>query len=216
MWRQCENMKRGAALVQPVRTLQPAEWDREARDAVERDCGPCTPRRGPPPAGSAAAAADWRHHFRRRCPRSRRHKSFGGEMGRFFKDLNAAPDRGKSFYQQERQRQHLASLVQAGRWAQAGAGGCWSALMGAAGVPSLLHAASAELPVPAGSYTLPLHPSNMASFCPPHKSAVPAPRPANPLQAQRPTARVWGGTGCRSPATLPTSPATTPLRQMPS
>jgi hypothetical protein len=77
------------------------------------------PPRAPPAGSAAAAAADWRHHFRRRCPRSRRHKSFGGEMGRFFKDLNAAPDRGKSFYQQERQRQHLASLVQAGRWAQA-------------------------------------------------------------------------------------------------
>lgn len=41
----------------------------------------------------------------------------GGEMGRFFKDITSAPDRGKSFYQQERQRQHLASLVEAGRCA---------------------------------------------------------------------------------------------------
>lgn len=38
-------------------------------------------------------------------------------MGRFFKDITSAPDRGKSFYQQERQRQHLASLVEAGRCA---------------------------------------------------------------------------------------------------
>ena len=66
----------------------------------------------PPLTGAAAAAAATRVSLRR-------HKSIGGEVGRFFKDLNAAPDRGKSFYQQERQRQHLASLVQAGRWAQA-------------------------------------------------------------------------------------------------
>ncbi|KAL4447568.1 hypothetical protein ABPG75_004787 [Micractinium tetrahymenae] len=38
-------------------------------------------------------------------------------MARFFKDLGAAPDRGKSFYQQERQRHHLAALVEAGRHA---------------------------------------------------------------------------------------------------
>jgi hypothetical protein len=77
-----------------------------------------------PPPRPPAAAADRRRHLPPPLPppltlRLRRHKSFGGEMGRFFKDLNAAPDRGKSFYQQERQRQHLASLVQAGRWAQA-------------------------------------------------------------------------------------------------
>ncbi|EFN59959.1 hypothetical protein CHLNCDRAFT_133057 [Chlorella variabilis] len=46
-----------------------------------------------------------------------RHKSLTGEVGRFFKDLNVAPDRGRSFYQHERQRQHLASLVDAGRHA---------------------------------------------------------------------------------------------------
>ena len=39
------------------------------------------------------------------------------DMARFFKDLGAAPDRGKSIYQHERQRQHLASLVEAGRHA---------------------------------------------------------------------------------------------------
>lgn len=44
-----------------------------------------------------------------------RSRSVGGELGRFFKDIRAAPDRGKSFYQAERNRQHLASLVEAGR-----------------------------------------------------------------------------------------------------
>lgn len=48
-------------------------------------------------------------------PGACRHKSLTGEVGRFFKDLNVAPDRGRSFYQHERQRQHLASLVDAGR-----------------------------------------------------------------------------------------------------
>lgn len=47
-----------------------------------------------------------------------RHRGVGvQDMARFFKDLGAAPDRGKSFYQNERHRQHLASLVQAGRHA---------------------------------------------------------------------------------------------------
>jgi hypothetical protein len=46
-----------------------------------------------------------------------RSRSVGGELGRFFKDIRAAPDRGKSFYQAERNRQHLASLVEAGRHA---------------------------------------------------------------------------------------------------
>lgn len=45
----------------------------------------------------------------------RRPKTISGELGRFFKDFTSAPDRGKSFYQQERQRYHLASLVEAGR-----------------------------------------------------------------------------------------------------
>jgi len=39
------------------------------------------------------------------------------DMTRFFKDLMAAPDRGKSFYQANRDHQHLASLVEAGRHA---------------------------------------------------------------------------------------------------
>lgn len=46
-----------------------------------------------------------------------RHRSGVGDMARFFKDLGAAPDRGRSFYQQERQRHHLAALVEAGRHA---------------------------------------------------------------------------------------------------
>ena len=46
--------------------------------------------------------------------------------------------------------------------------------------------------------------------------ALPHTLPSNTVQARRRTARVWGGTGCRSPATPPTSPATTPLTRMPS
>ena len=39
----------------------------------------------------------------------------------FFWDFGggAAPDRGKSYYEQERQRKHLASLVDTGRWGAA-------------------------------------------------------------------------------------------------
>ncbi len=48
-------------------------------------------------------------------------------MGRFFKDFNVAPDRGRSFYQHERQRQHLASLVDAGRCGLLELNGLWLA-----------------------------------------------------------------------------------------
>ena len=43
-------MKRATALVQPVRTLRPVEWEREAREgreAIKCGWGPGTPRRGP-------------------------------------------------------------------------------------------------------------------------------------------------------------------------
>lgn len=41
----------------------------------------------------------------------------GAELRAFMKDFRNAPDRGKSFYQAERERQHLAALVEAGRCA---------------------------------------------------------------------------------------------------